>query len=128
MGTLDLVKLIPSAWRLKGEIEQKGWFRSKTVWFNGLVLLAGVLAACGIVIEARPEDLQELAGGLAAALPAGIAIFQAVANIWLRKKTSVPLGKKTVVKQPEADPAGEVAGGGGVEPHPAWEFPDHGQS
>ena len=65
------------------DVQQKGWYASKTVWFNILSFVAAIAALKGFNIDA--QDVAAIAGGVST-----------VGNIILRAATSVPIGKATV--------------------------------
>jgi len=65
------------------DVQQKGWYASKTVWFNIISFLAAIAAMKGLNVS--PEDVATIAGGISTA-----------GNIILRAATSVPIGKDTV--------------------------------
>ena len=69
--------------RIGNDVRQKGWYTSKTVWFNILSLVAALAALKGFNLNA--EDILTLAAGVST-----------VGNIFLRFTTDTPIGSKTV--------------------------------
>lgn len=69
--------------RIGNDVQQKGWYTSKTVWFNILSLVATIAALKGFNLNA--DDIVTLAAGIST-----------VGNLILRFSTETPLGSKTV--------------------------------
>jgi hypothetical protein len=69
--------------KIGNDVQQKGWYASKTVWFNILSLIAALAALKGFNLNA--EDIVTLAAGIST-----------VGNIFLRFATETPIGSKTV--------------------------------
>lgn len=69
--------------RIGNDVQQKGWYTSKTVWFNIISLMAALAALKGFNLNA--EDIVTLAAGVST-----------VGNIFLRFTTDTPIGAKTV--------------------------------
>lgn len=72
--------------RLGNDVQQKGWYASKTIIFNILTLLALVAARYGF--ELSSDDLMVIAAGVAS-----------IGNIVLRFATSTPVGANTIPVQ-----------------------------
>lgn len=104
------MKWIMILFQLGAEVQQKGWYASKTVWVNVLTILAA-LSAWKFGYVPADADLATLSLGLAAA-----------GNIVLRFATKVPVGGKTVpvsateVQPVYTDSGGRVAANGKAEP------------
>ena len=69
--------------RVGNDVQQKGWYASKTIWFNILSLVAAIGALKGLHLNA--EDITMLAAGVSTA-----------GNIWLRFRTNTAVGAKTI--------------------------------
>ena len=69
--------------RIGNDVQTKGWYASKTVWFNILSLVAAVAALKGLELSA--DDVVALSAGVST-----------VGNILLRFATDTPIGAKTV--------------------------------
>lgn len=87
MAWLKIVKLLPQLSGVVASLQVKGWYLSKTVWLNLLVLISSVAYAL------TGNDAFTLTGDESAALSlAGVA----TANIVLRILTSKPIGLRSV--------------------------------
>lgn len=69
--------------KIGNDVQQKGWYASKTVWFNILSLVAALVALKGFNLNA--EDIVTLAAGVST-----------IGNIFLRFTTETPIGSKTI--------------------------------
>ena len=69
--------------RIGNDVQTKGWYASKTVWFNILSLVAAVAALKGLNLSS--DDVVALSAGVST-----------VGNILLRFATDTPIGAKTV--------------------------------
>lgn len=85
MNAWGVLKLVPRIFKESGEVQKKGWYASKTIWFNLLVLSFDVATkVLGHDLPITGEAIDAIAAGLGA-----------VGNIFLRSRTSKPLGMKT---------------------------------
>lgn len=66
-------------------MESKHWSESRTIWFNAIIAALTVL--CGSV-----ELLRSVLPDWAFLV---VSMFAAGINVWLRTRTSVPLGAKS---------------------------------
>jgi hypothetical protein len=87
----QLIKAVPQVKDSIDCVETKEWYKSQTIWYNIIKTVITVLAALGIVFGLSNEELQTISTALAVAVPAILTIFDALANIWLRFRTSQPL-------------------------------------
>lgn len=100
------MKWLLMVFKIGNDVQQKGWYASKTIWFNILSLIAAIAALKGLNLDA--QDVATIA-----------AAASTLGNIWLRARTSTPIGARTI---PGADvPTGnQPAGDTGIkQPEPA---------
>jgi hypothetical protein len=96
---------IKMLWNIGNDVQQKGWYASKTVWFNILSFVAALAAIKGFEIDAN--DVAVLASAIVA-----------LCNIVLRFTTNTPVGATKVVgaevsaEGGDRVPKGVDAGGG----------------
>ena len=84
---LKLIKLLPRLSEAVGQLQTKGWYLSKTIWLNLLVLISSIAYAV------TGNDALTLTDDESAALSlAGVAI----ANIIVRFLTNKPVGLRSV--------------------------------
>lgn len=77
------MKYLLTLLKIGNDVQQKGWYASKTVWFNILSLVAALAALKGLNLNA--EDIVTIAGGIST-----------IGNILLRSVTDTPIGTKTI--------------------------------
>lgn len=88
---MNWLSLIPALFRAGSDIQTKGWYASRTIWFNLLVLAFDIsLKGFGHELPLTGEDIDSMAMALAA-----------LGNIGLRVITDKPLGLRT--ERPPAD-------------------------
>jgi hypothetical protein len=86
MNIFAVLKMLPAVFRAGDQLQTKGWYASKTIWFNVLVLaLDMAVKVFGADLPIGGETIDALAVGLAG-----------VGNIVLRVVTKQPLAVKTV--------------------------------
>jgi len=86
MNFFQAFKMLPAFFRAGGDVQKKGWYGSKTIWFNLLVLAVDLAAKVfGKDLPVTGEAIDAIAGGLCA-----------LGNIVLRFATTTPVGVKTV--------------------------------
>jgi len=91
MNLWAAMKMLPAVFRAGDQVQKKGWYASKTIWFNLLVLaLDIVVKVFGTDLPVGGETIDAVAGGLCA-----------VGNIVLRFATTQPVGVKAVREGPE---------------------------
>lgn len=85
------MKWITLLFRIGNDVQQKGWYASKTVWFNILTLVGMVAALKGFDLGA--DDIMAIAAGLSA-----------IGNIGLRFATDTKIGARTVPAEVPVQP------------------------
>jgi hypothetical protein len=91
MRLLSLLKLLPSISQVAGELQTKGWYLSKTIWSN-LLVMAGSIWFVLTDSNALTLSHDEVAALSVAAV--------AVGNIVLRILTNKPVGLRSVPRAP----------------------------
>jgi hypothetical protein len=78
-----MIKALFALFKVGEEVQQKGWYASKTVWFNILTAIV-TIAALKWKVDASAEDLTAISVGCAT-----------VGNIVMRFISSAPVGLST---------------------------------
>ena len=99
------MKWIKALFEIGAELQQKGWYASKTVWVNILTLIAAVIACKFHGFQIDADSIAAVGMG-----------FAAIGNIGLRFVTKTPIGATTVQSQDSGDQPG--SGMGGSDPGP----------
>lgn len=81
---------IVSILKIGNDVQQKGWYASKTVWFNILSFVAAIAALKGLNLNA--DDIVAIAGGVST-----------IGNIILRLTSETPVGAKTIPNDVSTD-------------------------
>lgn len=77
-----MIEILKRLLNVGNDVQQKGWYSSKTVWFNILSLVAALVALKGYSIDAN--DVAVLSSGIVT-----------VVNIALRFGSQTPVGLTT---------------------------------
>jgi hypothetical protein len=82
------MKWLKMFWTLGNDVQQKGWWASKTVWFNIATLVAAIAATKGLNLDAN--DITSIAAGAST-----------IGNIILRFSTEKPIGRTSIPLPPD---------------------------
>lgn len=100
---MNWLKFLPDLFRLGNDVQTKGWYASRTIWFNVLVLALGVYSqAAGSELPVAGEELEAVAIALSV-----------IGNIVLRIVTDKPVGMRTVRRPEDPDRPGDSGDQGG---------------
>jgi hypothetical protein len=68
-----------------------GASKSNTVWYQLLKALITLASACGIYVTLSTEDIETISTLLAVGVPAILTLFDVVASLWIRIRTTQSL-------------------------------------
>lgn len=91
---LKAIKAGPGIKKAIDALVAPGASASKTVWYNLIKAGITLVTAFGLYIELSDEEIETISIALALAIPALATVLDAVASIWLRKRTKSSLADK----------------------------------
>ena len=77
------MKWISTIFKIGNDVQQKGWYASRTVWFNIISLVAALAALKGFNLDAN--DVVQLS-----------IMVSTLGNIWLRFRTDTRIGASSI--------------------------------